>query len=146
LAGTERGLTQPEPVFSTCFAAPFLVLHPEEHADMLLDRVREHGTRVWMLNTGLVGGPHGVGDRISLRHTRAIVRAVVEGKLDTAETRRDAVFGFEVPVALPGVPAEVLDPRGSWQDLAAYDEQARRLKGMFDDNIGRISEGGAAAG
>jgi phosphoenolpyruvate carboxykinase (ATP) len=74
------------------------------------------------------------------------VRAVVEGKLDTVETRRDAVFGFEVPVAVPGVPAEVLDPRGSWQDLAAYDEQARRLKGMFDDNIGRISEGGAAAG
>ena len=146
VAGTERGLTQPEPVFSTCFAAPFLVLHPEEHANMLLEKVQQHGTRVWMLNTGLVGGPHGVGERISLRHTRAIVRAVVEGQLDGVETRRDAVFGFDVPVAVPGVPAEVLDPRGAWEDAAAYDEQSRRLKGMFDDNIGRISEGGAAAG
>ncbi len=146
VAGTERGVTKPEATFSTCFAAPFLVRTPETYADMLLERVRRHGAQVWMLNTGLVGGPHGIGERISIAHTRAIVRAVVEGRLRDVQTRRDPVFGVHVPVAVPDVPAEVLDPRGAWPDPEEYDRQARQLKAMFDENIGRIGQAASAAG
>ena len=146
MAGTERGVTQPEATFSTCFAAPFLVRTPETYADLLIERVRRHGAQVWMLNTGLVGGPHGVGHRISIAHTRAIVRAVVEGRLRDVPTRRDPIFGVHVPAAVPGVPAEVLDPRSAWPDPAEYDRQAAELKRRFDDNIGRIGQSGSAAG
>jgi phosphoenolpyruvate carboxykinase (ATP) len=146
VAGTERGVTQPEATFSTCFAAPFLVRTPETYADMLIERVRRHDAQVWMLNTGLVGGPHGVGHRISIEHTRAIVRAVVEGKLRDVPARRDPIFGVLVPATVPDVPAEVLDPRGAWPDPDEYDRQARRLKSMFDENIGRIGKAAAGAG
>ena len=146
VAGTERGVTQPEATFSTCFAAPFLVRTPETYADMLLERVRRHDAQVWMLNTGLVGGPHGVGSRISIAHTRAIVRAVVEGRLRDVPTRRDPIFGVHVPESVPGIPAEVLDPRGAWPDPDEYDRQARQLKAMFDENIGRIGQAASAAG
>ncbi|HKF75502.1 MAG TPA: phosphoenolpyruvate carboxykinase (ATP) [Candidatus Dormibacteraeota bacterium] len=146
VAGTERGVTQPEATFSTCFAAPFLVLTPDTYADMLIERVRRHRARVWMLNTGLVGGPHGVGSRISIAHTRAIVRAVVERRLNDVPTRRDPVFGVHVPQSVPGVPTEVLDPRGAWPDAAEYDRQARGLKAMFDRNIDRIGQAESAAG
>ncbi|MFZ0217498.1 MAG: phosphoenolpyruvate carboxykinase (ATP) [Candidatus Dormiibacterota bacterium] len=146
VAGTERGVNEPEPVFSACFAAPFLVLHPREHADMLIRRVREHGARVWVVNTGLVGGGYGTGHRISLTDTRAIVRAIVDGKLEGVETRRDEVFGYEVPVSVPGVGADVLDTRSAWDDDAAYEAQARRLKAMFDKNIRTFESNGAAGG
>lgn len=146
VAGTERGVTEPEPTFSTCFAAPFLVLHPDTYADMLIERVNRHRAQVWMLNTGWVGGPYGVGERISIAHTRAIVRAVVEGRLQQVQTRVDPVFGVRVPVEVPGVPSEVLDPRAAWPDPAAYDQQAARLKAMFDENITRIGQGASAAG
>ncbi len=146
VAGTERGVTEPEPTFSTCFAAPFLVLPPDRYADMLIERVNRHGAQVWMLNTGWIGGAYGAGERISIAHTRAIVRAVVEGKLMDVQTRVDPMFGVHVPVSVPGVPAEVLDPLGSWHDPDEYDRQARRLKGMFDDNIGNIGEEASAAG
>jgi phosphoenolpyruvate carboxykinase (ATP) len=122
------------------------VLPPEIYAGMLLDRVRRHGAQVWMLNTGWVGGAYGVGERISIAHTRAIVRAVVEGRLNDVETRTDPVFGLQVPVSVPGVPDSVLDPRSSWPDPAAYDQQARRLKAMFEANIDRIGETEATAG
>lgn len=144
VAGTERGLTEPEPVFSTCFALPFLPLHPHTYADMLVDRIERHDTHVWMLNTGLVGGPS--GRRISLAHTRAIVRAVVEGKLGDVETWTHPVFGIQVPRQVPGVPESVLHPRGAWSDPEAYDSQAVRLQAMFDDAIIRIAEGGSAGG
>jgi phosphoenolpyruvate carboxykinase (ATP) len=146
VAGTERGVTRPEATFSTCFAAPFLVRTPETYADMLIERVRRHGAEVWMLNTGLVGGPHGVGRRISIAHTRAIVRAVVEGRLRDVPTRRDPVFGVHVPSQVPGVPSDVLDPRGAWPDPDDYDRQARTLRAMFDENIGRIGQAASAAG
>jgi phosphoenolpyruvate carboxykinase (ATP) len=146
VAGTERGVTEPEPTFSTCFAAPFLVLPPDTYAQMLLDRVRRHGVHVWMLNTGWVGGPHGVGHRISIEATRAIVRAVVEGRLRDVETRVDPVFGLHVPVSVAGVSQDVLDTRGSWPDPEEYDRQARRLKAMFDDNITRIADSDSTAG
>ncbi len=138
VAGTERGVTEPQATFSACFAEPFLVEPPRTYAAMLLDRIRRHGTRVWMVNTGLVGGPHGVGRRISIAHTRAIVRAVLDGALDDVSARRDPVFGFQVPAAVPDVPSEVLDPRRGWSDPEAYDRQARQLRTMFDENIGRV--------
>src|SRR5579875_2140615 len=141
VAGTERGVTEPQATFSACFAEPFLVESPHTYAAMLLVRVRRHGTQVWMVNTGLVGGPYGVGRRISIAHTRAIVRAVLDGTLDGVPSRRDPVFGFQVPVAVPGLPAEGLDPRSGWSDPEAYDRQARQLRAMFDENLGRLGGG-----
>ncbi len=146
VAGTERGVTEPEPTFSTCFASPFLVLPPDTYADMLIERVRKHGAEVWMLNTGWVGGPYGVGERISIAHTRAIVRAVVEGRLRGVPTHQDPVFGVHIPDAVPDVPAEVLDPRRAWPDAEAYDRQARKLRQMFDENYGNVGRGGSTAG
>jgi phosphoenolpyruvate carboxykinase (ATP) len=146
VAGTERGLVGTEPVFSTCFAAPFLVLPPERYADMLIDRVSKHQADVWMLNTGWVGGPYGVGQRMSIAHTRAIVRAVVQGKLHGVPTHRDPIFGLQIPDQVPDVPREVLDPRSTWSDPDAYDKQAKKLKAMFEENIHMIGKSASAAG
>ncbi len=146
VAGTERGLVGTEPVFSTCFAAPFLVLPPERYADMLIDRVNRHDADVWMLNTGWVGGPYGVGQRMSIAHTRAIVRAVVQGKLHGVPTHRDPIFGLQIPDYVPEVPSEVLDPRSTWSDPDAYDKQAKKLKAMFEENIHSIGKSASAAG
>ncbi len=144
VAGTERGVSEPEPTFSTCFAAPFLPLRPDRYAEMLIDRIRRHGAHAWMINTGWVGGPYGVGGRISIAHTRAIVSAVVEGRLGDVDTFTEPFFGLRVPTEVPGVPSQILDPRGAWTDPSAYDVQARRLRGMFDANIQK--SGGSAAG
>ena len=146
VAGTERGVTEPEPIFSTCFAAPFLVLPPETYADMLIDRVNRHQAHVWMLNTGWVGGPYGVGNRMSIAHTRAIVSAVVEGRLRDMPVHVDPIFGLHIPDRVPGVPAEVLDPRGSWADPDAYDRQALKLRRLFEENIHSIGKNAATAG
>ena len=146
VAGTERGVTEPEPTFSTCFAAPFLVLLPDTYADMLLARVKHHRTSVWMLNTGWGGGAYGVGERISIAHTRAIVRAIVEGKLEDVPTHREPVFGLNIPDRVPDVPTEILDPRGRWLDTAEYDRQAAKLRGMFEDYYRTFRDKGAAAG
>jgi phosphoenolpyruvate carboxykinase (ATP) len=146
VGGTERGLKAPEPVFSTCFSAPFLPLPPATYADLLVERIHQHQTQVWMLNTGLIGGPSGQGSRIPLHHTRAIVQAVVEGRLNGVEATVDPVFGFLIPTQVPGVPSELLDPRGAWADPEAYDRQASHLKSMFDENIERIGHGGSGAG
>jgi phosphoenolpyruvate carboxykinase (ATP) len=144
VAGTERGVTEPEPTFSTCFAAPFLVLHPHTYADMLLERVKKHGTSVWMVNTGWVGGAYGVGQRISIAHTRAIVRAVVGGRLDGVPLRRDPLFGVHVPGHVPDVPVEVLDPRSAWPDPEQYDRQAAKLRAMFDESFNDLERGSEA--
>ena len=146
VAGTERGVTEPEPIFSTCFAAPFLVLPPERYADMLIERVKRHHCEVWMLNTGWVGGPYGVGERMSIAHTRAIVRAVLEGDLRGVATHVDPVFGLHIPNRVPGVPREVLDTRDSWPNPEDYDRQATRLRGMFEKNIGMIGKSGSTTG
>jgi phosphoenolpyruvate carboxykinase (ATP) len=146
VAGTERGVTEPEPIFSTCFAAPFLVLPPERYADMLIERVNRHSSDVWMLNTGWVGGPYGVGQRMSIAHTRAIVRAVVQGKLHGVATHTDPVFGLQIPDQVPEVPTEVLDPRATWSDPDAYDRQARKLRAMFEENIHLIGKSASTAG
>ena len=146
VAGTERGVTEPEPIFSTCFASPFLVRTPETYAEMLLERVNRRRAAVWMLNTGWVGGPPGVGNRMSIAHTRAIVRAIVEGKLLNVPTRPDPIFGLQIPVRVPEVPSEVLDPRRSWSDLLAYDREATKLKEMFEANEHKIGKSASAAG
>ena len=146
VAGTERGVTEPEPIFSTCFAAPFLVLPPERYADMLIERVKRHHADVWMLNTGWVGGPFGVGERMSIAHTRAIVRAVLQGDLRGVSTHVDPIFGLHIPNRVPGVPREVLDTRDSWPDPEDYDRQAAKLRKMFDDNIHHIGQNASAAG
>ena len=146
VAGTERGVTEPEPIFSTCFAAPFLVLPPETYADMLIDRVNRHQAQVWMLNTGWVGGPYGVGNRMSIAHTRAIVSAVVEGRLRDVPTHADPIFGLHIPDRVPAVPADVLDPRGSWADPDAYDRQALKLRRLFEANIHAIGKNASTAG
>jgi phosphoenolpyruvate carboxykinase (ATP) len=146
VAGTERGVTEPEATFSTCFAAPFLVLPPERYADMLIERVRRHHADVWMLNTGWVGGRYGVGERMSIAHTRAIVRAVLSGELHSVATHLDPVFGLQIPNRVPGVPREVLDTRDSWPDPEDYDRQAARLREMFQSNIHQIGKSASAAG
>ena len=139
LAGTEAGVTEPQPVFSTCFGAPFLPLPPKVYADLLGRKIDESGAKVWLVNTGWTGGAYGTGHRMDLGATRAMLRAALAGELDTVETRRDPVFGLDVPVAIPGVPTEVLDPRGTWADGAAYDVAAAELKAKFDRNAAKFA-------
>ena len=146
VAGTERGVTEPEPIFSTCFAAPFLVLPPERYAEMLVERVERHHVDVWMLNTGWVGGPYGVGERMSIAHTRAIVRAILQGELRGVSTHVDSIFGLQIPNRVPGVPREVLDTRESWPNPEDYDRQAARLRDMFEKNIHMIGKSASTAG
>jgi phosphoenolpyruvate carboxykinase (ATP) len=140
VAGTERGVTEPQATFSTCFGAPFMPLHPSLYSEMLGERIERHGTRVWLVNTGWTGGPHGSGKRVELRHTRAMVHAALEGRLDDVQLREDRIFGVKVPTSCPGVPSEILDPRSTWEDAERYDRQARRLAGMFRENF-RAFEG-----
>ncbi|MFL5494783.1 MAG: phosphoenolpyruvate carboxykinase (ATP), partial [Gemmatimonadales bacterium] len=135
VAGTERGVTEPSATFSACFGAPFLPRHPGVYAAMLGERIDRHRVKVWLVNTGWTGGPYGRGTRMKLGHTRAMLRAALAGGLDGVAFARDPVFGFEVPVAVPDVPAEVLSPRGTWPDPAAYDAQALKLTRMFRENF-----------
>jgi phosphoenolpyruvate carboxykinase (ATP) len=135
VAGTERGVTEPSATFSACFGAPFLPLHPGVYAKMLGERIAKHAAKVWLVNTGWTGGPFGVGKRMDLSFTRAMLRAALSGALDKAKFTTDPVFGFEVPAKVPDVPQEVLSPRKTWSDPAAYDAQARKLTAMFRENF-----------
>lgn len=135
LAGTERGVTDPEATFSTCFGAPFLPLAPSVYADMLGEFIAKHGTQVFLVNTGWTGGPYGVGERMNLSYTRAMVRAALNGDLDTVEYKEDPIFGLRMPTTCPGVPANVLDPRETWADKDAYDVKARELAQRFSENF-----------
>ena len=141
LAGTERGVKEPTATFSACFGAVFLVWHPTKYADMLGRLIDEHGCRVWLVNTGWSGGPYGVGQRMQISYTRRMVHAILDGSLDGVSTREHPVFGLAVPTSVPNVPAEVLDPRGTWPDPEAYDAQARRLAAMFRENFEKFSPG-----
>jgi len=140
VAGTERGVTEPKETFSACFGAPFLPLPPTLYAKMLGERIGKHKVQCWLVNTGWTGGPYGVGRRMDLKLTRAMVRAALAGKLDNVTTRREPVFGLQVPEHVPGVPDEVLDPRKTWKDAAAYDAQAKRLLGLFEKNFEQFKE------
>src|ERR671919_553811 len=136
LAGTEAEMeAEVEATFSTCFGAPFLPLPATTYAEMLSERLRTHGTRCYLINTGWSGGPYGVGSRIDIATTRQMVRSVIGGKLDAGQTRKDPFFGLNVPVAGPGVDGSVLDPRGTWDDGDAYDEQAGKLADLFRENF-----------
>jgi len=140
VAGTERGVTEPKATFSTCFGAPFLPLPPSVYAKMLGEKIERHQPGVWLVNTGWTGGKYGTGHRMKLSHTRAMVTAALTGALDGVETKPDPMFGLHVPVSVPGVPTEVLDPRGTWKDPKAYDEQARTLAKMFRDNFTKFEK------
>ena len=131
VAGTERGVKEPEATFSACFGAPFLPRHPNEYAKLLRDKIEKHGTRVYLLNTGWTGGGYGVGKRMPLPQTRAMLKAVLSGAVDQAKMRVDTNFGFEVPVALDGVDSKLLNPREAWNDIIAYQEAAADLVEKF---------------
>jgi phosphoenolpyruvate carboxykinase (ATP) len=141
LAGTERGLgSEPQATFSTCFAAPFIPRSPLVYASMLGEKMRQHNVKCFLVNTGWAGGPYGVGQRMNLPYTRAMVNAAVDGKLDQVATVVHPVFRVAVPVSCPGVPAEVLDARGQWKDRAAYDRAAADLNARFEDNFKRFGD------
>ena len=135
VAGTEKGVTEPKATFSTCFGAPFLPLPPSRYATMLGERIERHRARVWLVNTGWSGGPYGVGKRMKIAYTRAMIRAALSGALDAVAFAKDPIFNLDIPAACPGVPTEVLNPRNTWSDTAAYDAQAKKLARMFRENF-----------
>src|SRR3954452_12520158 len=141
LAGTEIGVKEPTATFSAGFGAPFLPRRPAEYAHMLMDRLEQFEVPVWLVNTGWTGGPYGTGERMNIEHTRNMVRAAIEGRLDGVEAVEDPVSRLQVPVRVPGVPDEVLIPRNTWQDQAAYARTARRLAAMFHDNFSKYADG-----
>jgi phosphoenolpyruvate carboxykinase (ATP) len=135
VAGTEKGVTEPMATFSTCFGAPFMVLHPTVYAEFLGKRIARHNVKVWLVNTGWTGGAYGVGSRMKIAHTRAMIRAALSGELDHVPFQTDPIFNVEVPQTVPRVPIEVLQPRNTWRSPAAYDEQATKLAKMFAENF-----------
>jgi len=141
VAGTEKGVKEPEATFSTCFGAPFMVLHPGVYADLLGKKMDERKANCWLVNTGWSGGPYGVGERMKIGHTRAMVRAILSGALANVPTQPDPIFGLNIPTSCPNVPPEVLIPRDTWQDKAAYDQQARDLARRFNENFKKYSDG-----
>jgi phosphoenolpyruvate carboxykinase (ATP) len=135
LAGTERGITEPKETFSHCFGAPFMPLHAQEYAKMLGEKITEHGTRVYLINTGWTGGPYGVGKRMNLTYTRAMVSAALNGEIDKVPIKHHDIFNLDMPSSCPGVPDEVLDPRNTWSDKDRYDAAAKRLAMLFIKNF-----------
>ena len=140
VAGTEAGITEPVSVFSACFGAPFMPLHPTKYAELLGEKIVNHNVNIWLVNTGWSGGGYGEGQRVKLKFTRAMITAALEGKLDDAEYITHPVFGLNMPTEVPGVPAEILDPRNTWKDKEAYDEQADKLAGQFVKNFEKFEE------
>jgi phosphoenolpyruvate carboxykinase (ATP) len=145
LAGTERGVAAPQATFSTCFGAPFMPLHPTVYAELLKKYVETHGSSVWLVNTGWTGGPVGVGSRMKLAHTRAMINAALDGELADVAFEEEPFFGLAIPASVPGVPDEVLNPRNTWEDKDAYDAKARDLAGMFHKNFEQYAQGATAA-
>jgi phosphoenolpyruvate carboxykinase (ATP) len=135
LAGTERGITEPKETFSQCFGAPFMPLHAMEYAKMLGQKISQHNTRVYLINTGWSGGPYGVGKRVDLKYTRAMVTAALNGELEKVRFKHDDIFNLDIPTSCPGVPSEILDPRNTWSDKNEYDLSANRLAELFVKNF-----------
>ena len=146
VAGTEVGVKEPQVTFSPCFGGPFLVWHPQKYADLLADRIRTHNANVWLVNTGWSGGPYGIGSRMKLSFTRAIVDAIHTGQLKDVPTVVDPIFGLHVVTSCPNVPAEILNPRQTWLDPAAYDATAQKLAGLFAENYAQFKAGGVIKG
>src|SRR5215203_2823960 len=141
VAGTEKGIKEPEATFSTCFGAPFMVLHPGVYADLLGQQMGKHNATCWLVNTGWSGGPYGVGQRMKISHTRAMIRAILNGELAETQTTPDPIFGVGIPVSCPEVPGEVLQPRNTWEDKEAYDRQAKDLARRFNENFKKYEAG-----
>jgi phosphoenolpyruvate carboxykinase (ATP) len=141
VAGTEAGVTEPKATFSACFGAPFLPLHPGRYAEMLGRKLRDGKVNVWMINTGWTGGTYGVGKRISLCYTRAMIRAALNGSLQHVPFEKHPVFGVDMPLQCEGVPAEILNPRNTWSNQAAYDQQADQLAKLFRKNFEKYESG-----
>ena len=140
VAGTEKGVTEPEATFSTCFGAPFMPRHPAEYGNLLRDLIDRHGVDCWLVNTGWTGGAYGVGRRMPIKATRALLTAALSGELKSAQFRTDPNFGFSVPVSVAGVDSTILDPRSTWSDGAAYDAQAKKLVSMFITNFAKFED------
>jgi phosphoenolpyruvate carboxykinase (ATP) len=140
VAGTEKGVTEPQATFSACFGAPFLALRPVVYAHLLGDKIAEHEVNVWLVNTGWTGGPYGVGHRMPIRETRALVHAALDGSLASVPTEVEPYFGLHVPVSCPGVETEVLNPINTWADKTAYEQQAHKLAQMFTDNFAAFAD------
>jgi len=141
VAGTEAGVTEPQTVFSACFGAPFMPLHPGEYAKMLSEKINAEGTKVWLVNTGWTGGEYGVGSRIKLRYTRAMISAALRGDLDNVDYIENHIFGLKMPIECPDVPNELLDPRTTWDDIDAYDKKAEKLSKAFHKNFEQFKSG-----
>ncbi|WP_313348652.1 phosphoenolpyruvate carboxykinase [Paracoccus sp. (in: a-proteobacteria)] len=138
--GTEVGVTEPTPTFSTCFGAPFMPRRPEVYGKLLQEKIAKTGATCWLVNTGWTGGAFGTGKRMPIKATRALLTAALDGSLNKVEFRKDPNFGFEVPVSVPGVEDKLLDPRQTWTDAEAYDAQSRKLVGMFSDNFAQYAD------
>ena len=132
VAGTERGVTEPQAAFSPCFGAPFMPLPVSVYAKLLGEKIKKHNVDVWLINTGWSGGPYGVGSRMKLPLTRAMVKAALNGTLKKVETKIDPIFGLAIPISCPDVPSEILNPRNTWKDKDAYDKKAKELQEMFE--------------
>ena len=135
VAGTEKGLTEPQATFSACFGAPFMVHHPMVYARLLGERIAAHGSNVWLVNTGWTGGPYGIGSRMKIDYTRGMITAALSGALAGVPFERDPVFNVDVPKHVPDIPSDALHPRATWSDGVAYDSQAQRLAVMFSENF-----------
>lgn len=140
VAGTERGVTEPQATFSACFGSPFMPLHPTVYAELLADKIRQHGANVWLVNTGWTGGMYGVGSRMKLAHTRKMLSEALAGNLDDVEYYQEPVFGLNIPSAVDGVPDDVLIPRNTWSDKQAYDQKAAKLADMFEANFEKFAD------
>lgn len=140
VAGTEIGVTEPEATFSTCFGAPFMPRHPSVYGNLLKERIAKGGVSCWLVNTGWTGGKYGTGNRMPIKATRALLNAALDGSLNNAEFRTDPNFGFEVPVAVPGVDSGILDPRSTWADKDEFDRTAQKLMQLFIDNFAQFEE------
>src|SRR5690606_34280508 len=140
VAGTEKGVTEPEATFSTCFGAPFMPRHPSEYGNLLRDLIARHGVDCWLVNTGWTGGKFGVGSRMPIKVTRALLTSALDGSLRNATFRTDKYFGFAVPTAVPGIDSKILDPVETWADKAEFDKTARSLVAMFQKNFAKFED------
>lgn len=141
VAGTEKGVKEPQSTFSTCFGGPFMPLHPDVYAELLKKKIKEHNVDCWLVNTGWIGGPYGVGHRISIQYTRALLNAALEGKLSGVDFTTDPVFGFQIPLRCEGVPSEILSPAQNWPDKQAYVKKYEELAASFVENFKKYADG-----
>ncbi len=145
VAGTEEGVTEPSATFSACFGAAFMVWHPSKYAELLAEKMKEHNSSAWLVNTGWSGGSYGTGSRMKLKFTRAIIDSIHDGSLNNAPTYKDEIFGFEVPTECAGVPSEIMQPKNTWADKAAFDATAKKLAKLFTDNFEQFKSGSSEA-